>query len=153
NGAAKVFELQGKDLIVIGWKTTEAGVRAVVVTNRWKLFDKNEVSELYLADPTTGTLERQQNVAARFEIDNPLSPDGKRRFLFGKDERIVSDDKDGKERRLVFHEDDRRFVGPDCIEWVSPTYLKFNGPRLALIDVTTMKMCFPPSADGTRFDS
>jgi hypothetical protein len=31
--------------------------------------------------------------------------------------------------------------------------LKFNGPRLALIDVTTMKMCFPKLADGAKFGS
>jgi hypothetical protein len=31
--------------------------------------------------------------------------------------------------------------------------LKFNGPRLALIDVTTMKMCFPVTADGAKFGS
>ena len=60
---------------------------------------------------------------------------------------------DGEQRRFVFHEDDRRYVGPECIEWVTPRYLKFNGQRLALIDVTTMKMCFPASADGAKFGS
>jgi hypothetical protein len=34
-----------------------------------------------------------------------------------------------------------------------PRYLKFKGRRLALIDVTTMKMCFPVTADGTKFAS
>jgi hypothetical protein len=60
---------------------------------------------------------------------------------------------DGKQRRFVFHEDDHRFAGPECIEWASPRYLKFNGPRPALIDVTTMKMCFPKSADGSKAGS
>jgi hypothetical protein len=44
------------------------------------------------------------------------------------------------------HEYDRPFIGEECIEWVSSRYLKVNGPRLALIDVTTVKMPFPASA-------
>ena len=59
----------------------------------------------------------------------------------------------GKRHRFGFHEDDRRFVGPECIVWVSPRYLKFNGKRLALIDVTRMKMSFPALADGARLGS
>ncbi len=35
----------------------------------------------------------------------------------------------GKQRKFVFHEDDRRFLGEGCIEWASPRFLKFNGPR------------------------
>ncbi len=49
------------------------------------------------------------------------------RLFAVKDELIVTDVGDGKEHRFVFHEDDRRYVGPDCIEWVTPRYLKFNG--------------------------
>jgi hypothetical protein len=118
------------------------------VTNRWQ-FDK-EASESYLADPVTGRLERQENVDARLEIDNPLSPDGKRRVQVAKGELIVTDTADGKKRHFVLHEEDRHFVGPECIEWVSPRYLKFNGQRLALIDVMRMKMCFPASAEGAK---
>ena len=59
-------------LSVIGWKQIQAGLRLVAITNRWQ-FDKKEPSELYLADPTTGKLERQDNVDARLDIDNPLS--------------------------------------------------------------------------------
>jgi hypothetical protein len=151
-GRGVLCKLEAKDLSVIGWKRTNAGLRMAAVTNRWQL-DKKKPSELYLADPATGKLERQENVDARLEIDNPLSPDGKRRVRVGKDELVVTDVGSGKQRRFVFHEDDRRFVGPECIEWVSPCYLKFNGPRLALIDVTTMKMCFPVSADGAKFGS
>jgi hypothetical protein len=61
---------------------------------------------------------------------------------------MVTDVSSGKQRRFVFHEDDRRFIGSECIEWVSPRYLKFNGKRLALIDLMTMKMNYPVSADG-----
>lgn len=152
SGRSVICKLKPKDLSVIGWKQTDAGLRVAAVTNRWQ-FDKKEPSELYLADPANGKLERQENVDARLEIDNPLSTDGKHRVHVGKDALVVTDVGSGKQRRFVFHEDDRRFVGPECIEWVSPRYLKFTGPRLALIDVTTMKMCFPASADGTKFGS
>ncbi len=60
---------------------------------------------------------------------------------------------DGKQRRFVFHEEDREFVAPECVEWVAARYLKFNGPRLALIDVATLKMCFPASSNGAKFAS
>ncbi len=152
NGRVVICKFDAKDLSVIGWKRTNAGLRMAAVTNRWQ-FDKKEPSELYLADPATGKLERQETIDARLDIDNPLSPDGKRRVQVGKDELVVTDVGSGKQRRFVFHENDRRFIDPECIEWVSPRYVKFSGPRLALIDVTTMKMCFPVSADGTRFGS
>ena len=151
-GKSSLCKLKSKDLSVVGWKQTEAGLRVIAVTNRWQ-FDNKEASELYLADPNTGKLERQENVDARLNIDNLLSPDGKHRVRVGKAELIVTQVENGKQRRFVFHEDDRRFVGEECIEWVSPRYLKFNGRRLALIDVTTMKMCFPMSADGLKLGS
>ena len=66
---------------------------------------------------------------------------------------IVTDTGLGKHNRFTFHEDDRQCVGLEYVEWVSPRYLKFDGPRLALIDVMTMKMCFPASADGAKFAS
>lgn len=152
SGQSSICKLKAKNPSAIGWQKSEAGLRVVVVTNRWH-FDKNATSELYLADPATGKVERQKNVDPRLEIDNPLSPDGKHRVRADKDELIVTDVKDGKQRRFVLHEDDRRFAGEECIEWVSPRYLKFNGARLALIDVTTMKMCFPVSADGAKIGS
>jgi hypothetical protein len=152
SGKTSVCKPDKKNLSVIGWKHTQAGLRLVAITNRWQ-FDKKEPSELYLVDPATGSLERQENVDARLEIDNPLSPDGKHRVRVGKEEMIVTDAERGRQHRFLFHEYDRRFVGPECIEWVSPRYLKFNGQRLALIDVTTMKMSFLVTADGARFAS
>jgi hypothetical protein len=156
SGQAKLFDLPSKLLSLVGWKKTEAGVRGVVVTNRWQT-NENEASELYLADPISGKLERQEVADPRFEIDNPLSPDGKHRVRIDKDALVVTGVAEGKQRRFVLHADDRRFVEEESIQWViewlSPRYLKFNGPRLALIDVTTMKMCFPPFADGTKFGS
>lgn len=154
NRNASTCQSKPKDLSLIGWRKTAAGLRMVCVTNRWQ-FDKKEPSELYLVDPSTGKLELQDNVDARLEIDDPISPDGKHRVRVGKDDLIVTDTETGKQRRFVFHEDDRRFVGPDpeCIEWVSSRYLKFNGQKMALIDVTTMKMFFPVSSDGTKVGS
>jgi hypothetical protein len=152
NGDVKVCESQGKDLSLISWKETDKGMRAIAVSNRWQ-FSKKEASELYLVDPNTGKAEFQNNVDARLEIDNRLSPDGKHRVRVGKDDLVVTDTEDGEQHRFTFHEDDRRYVEPENIEWVSPRYLKFNGQRLALIDVTTMKMCFPASADGAKFAS
>src|SRR5262249_935334 len=82
DGKVKLCDLPGKNLSLIGWKMTEAGLRAVVVTNRWKIHE-NEASELYLADPSTGKLQRQEKIDPRLEIDNPLSPDGKHRVRVG----------------------------------------------------------------------
>jgi hypothetical protein len=152
SGDVKVIEFRGKDFSIVGWRKTEAVPRALAVTNRWQ-FGKKEPSELYLADPSTGQVELQGDVDARLEIDDPLSSDGKHRVRVGKDELIVTDLADGKQHQFVFHQDDRRFVGSDCVQWVSPWYLKFNGQRLALIDVTMMKMCFPASADGVKLGS
>ena len=51
----------------------------------------------------------------------------------------------------MFHEDDLPFVGDEAVEWVSPRYLKFSGQRLP-IDITSMKMCFPQTADVVGID-
>lgn len=148
DGTEKKFRLDGKNLYLVGWKTTDAGVQAIVVTNRWQFDD--EASELYLADPATGALEHQKDADARYDLDNLLSPDGKHRVRVGENDLVVTDVGTGEQRQFVFHEDDLEFVGEECIEWVSPRYLKFNGQRLAFIDVTTMKMCFPQSAEETQ---
>ena len=152
SGKASQVESEGKDLSLVGWKTIEAGLRGVTISNRWQL-DKKETSELYLVDPSSGKLERQDTVDARLDIDNPRSPDGERRVRVGNDDLIVTTLNGDKKSRFVFHEDDRRYLGPECIEWVSPRYLKFNGPKLALIDVKTMKMCYPATNDGMNFSS
>jgi hypothetical protein len=147
-GGTKVFSLKGKDLSLVGWRKTGSGLRGVAVTNRWRL-DK-EAPEAFLLDPSTGKLEHQGGVDTTAEIDDLVSPDKAHWVRVGKGELVFTG---GKGKRLfVLHEDDRRFVGQECVEWVSPRYLKFNGPRLALIDVTTMKMCFPASADGGKHE-
>jgi hypothetical protein len=152
SGKTSICKSDKRDLTVTGWRQTNGAPRLVAVTNRWQ-FDKKAPTDLYLVDPATGKLERQKNIDSRLEIDNPLSPDGKHRIHVGKDELLVTDVQGGTQRHFIFHEDDRRFIGPECIEWVSPRYLKFNGQRLALIDVTTMNMSFPVPADRAKFGS
>jgi hypothetical protein len=131
---------------------TELPIIDPAVTNRWQ-FDKKEPTQLFLVNPATGKLEHQKHVDARYELDNQLSPDAKHRVRATKEELVVTNVESGKERRFVLHEDDRRFVSEECIEWVSPRYLKFNGHRLALIDVSTMKMNFPVSAKAAQMGS
>ena len=151
-GGEHTLDLQEKSLYLIGWRRTEVGLRAVAVTNRWG-FDKSEPNESYLADPFTGELEQQESGDARLELDSCLSPDGKYRMQMGEDNLLLTDIATGTQKHFVFHEDDRQFMGKEAIEWISPRYLKFNGQRLALIDITTMKMCCPALADGTNFGS
>jgi len=152
SGKTSECKLKGKSLSAIGWKKTDAGLRAMAVTNRWQ-FDKKESSESYLADPSTGKLEHQANVDYRLGRDNPRSPDGKQMVQVVENELVVTNLQSSEQRRFTFHEDDHRLVGPQCVEWVSPRYLRFNGQRLAFIDTTTMKMCFAVSADGVNFNS
>jgi hypothetical protein len=151
-GKSKDVELPSKTLSLIGWKETDAGLRGLAVTNRWG-FDKAEKSETYLVDPVSGNLERQDDADPRAKVSIRTSPDGEYQAGIADGELVVTEVATGTSRRFVFHEEDRRFVEPECVEWVSPRYLKFSGQRLALIDVTTMKMCFPVSADGAKFGS
>jgi hypothetical protein len=151
SGTEKSFRLQGEALSLVDWKEMEGGVQAVAVTNRWRFDEKESMS--YLADPATGKLEHQKDIDAFYDLDNVLSPDGKHRVRVSEKELIVTDVASDEQRRFLFHEDDVPFVGDECIEWVTPRYLMFNGQRLALIDVTTLKMCFPPSTDGAKFSS
>ena len=123
-GKSVLCMLKAKSHDVIGWRSTESGPRAVAVTNRWQ-FDE-QASELYLADPRTGELEHRKDEDARLEIDNRLSPDGKRRVRVGEDELIVTDTTDGRQSRFALHEDERPHVGLDCVDWASPRYLRFE---------------------------
>lgn len=147
-GTEKDFDLGDQSLSVTGWENTPKGHRAVIVTNRWRI-DENEPSKLYLADPATGTLTLQEEEPSGSPYDH-LSPDKKHRLQIGENDLTVIDIETDFKRTFVFHEDDQQFVGEDCVEWASSRYLKFNGQKLALIDVTTMKMCFPKTADGAR---
>jgi len=150
-GTERTFRLKGKGLSLINWKDTSDGLRAFAVTNRWPLDD--EQSELYIADPSTGTLEHQTDVDALFELANIWSPDQKRRVRIEGHELVVTEVANGHESRFAFHEDDWPFLIEECVEWASPRHVKFNGRRLALIDVTTLKMCFPKFDHEGNFDT
>ena len=141
-GTDKKIDLPSTTLSMTGWKETNAGLQLVAITNRWG-FDKNEASETYSIDPRTGRLERQNDPGQQVDPNQRLSPDARYQARADKNELVVTEIASGKSRRFVFHDEDRRFVEPECIEWASPRYLKFNGQRLSLIDVTTMKMSFP----------
>lgn len=136
------LDLPDKNFTLVGWKKTDDGFQAVIVTNRWGC-DEKSASELYLADPATGKLVLQEHVDGRKEVSDLLSPDKRHRVHVDKEDLTITDLEKGKQQRFIFHEDDRRFLGEECIEWVSSRYLRFNGQRLALIDVRTMKMSFP----------
>ena len=96
----------------------------------------------------TGELELQPDNSIGSQFNPLLSPDKKYRLQIGEDRFTITDIATGRMREFVFHEDDRRFFGNDAIAWGSPRYLRFDGQRLALIDVDTMKMSFPTSLDG-----
>lgn len=149
-GTEKTFRLQGKGLTLIDWEQTDNGLLAVAVTNRWPLED--EGSELYIADPSSGALEHREDVDALFELANLWSPDRERRVRVDGHELVVTEVATGKQSSFAFHEDDWPFLIEECVEWASPKYVKFNGRRLALIDVTTMKMCFPKFDHDGDFD-
>jgi hypothetical protein len=110
----KLVEIPGTDLSVIEWKKADSGWRAVVASNRSTL-NKKKSDEWYLIDPVTGDMRQPKQGDPYFEIDNPLSPDGAHRVRVEKDELVVTELANGKERRFVFHEDDRRHVGEGCI--------------------------------------
>ena len=147
SGAERDLDLGNQSLALTRWENTPRGLRAAVVTNRWGL-DENEPSKLYFADPASGTLTLQDEEPSKRSYDR-LSPDKTHQFQIGENDLTVIDLESGSKQTFVFHEDDQQFVGEDCVEWTSPRYLKFNGPKLALIDVITMKMCFPKTVEGT----
>jgi hypothetical protein len=118
------------------------------MANRWKL-DEKKPQEVYLADPVTGKLTPEPNVPAFDEESRPLSPDGKHRAQVEGQERLVVVDLATAQRQVfTFHVEDCPFVGEGCVEWAGPRYLQFYPRRLALIDITTMKMSYPTKADG-----
>lgn len=146
--AEKIFDSTGGDLSLVGWKQTPTGFQAVTVGR----LARSQSKTTYLADPRTGSLEPvEADVEADF--DRRLSPDRRQRFGVDGDHLVITDLPTDTERRFKFHDDDQEYLGEDCVAWVNERYLKFNGPRLALIDVTMLKMCFPLCADGSRFPS
>lgn len=149
-GNEQTFRIRGEGLTLIDWRQSGDGFQGVAVTNRWPW--ENEGSELYIADPSSGALERQADVDALFELANLWSPNKTRRVRVDGHDLVVTDVASGKLSRFTFHEDDWPFIIEECVEWAGPQYVKFNGRRLSLIDVTALKMCFPEFDHEGEFD-
>jgi hypothetical protein len=147
---SRALELSGRSLSLVGWKPAAAGPEAELVTDRWN-FDETKPTERYRVDSASGTLVKEKAVT-RAELAALTSPDGKHRAQIEDQTLVVVDAASGARRTFAFHDDDHDYVGEDCLEWAGPRYLKFNGRRLALIDITLMKMCFPKTADGSKDD-
>jgi hypothetical protein len=151
SGMSRTMELPGKSLSFVAWKPGAAGPAAQLVTDRWD-FDENEPTESYRADPSTGELVKEKTVT-QAELAEIASPDGKHLARIDGETLVVIEAATGARRTFRFHDDDHDYLGEECVEWVSPRYLKFNGRRLALVDVTLMKMCYPKTADGSKDDA
>ena len=142
-GAAQVVGVPDRDLSPVGWRLTEAGLRALLLGKRRETGGDPRPS-LYLADPATGSAIEVLELASARERFSLLSPDGRRiAEIRDRTTLIVTDRATGQQREFTFHEDDRPYVREESIRWVGPEYLQFDGRRLALIDVSTMKMNLP----------
>jgi hypothetical protein len=148
-GKTRTVEVPGKSLSLTGWRGEGPALRAVVVADRWATGPDRP--EEFVLDPATGTQEKAGTAgppAARWLT----SPDGRHRAAVRDGELVLADAAGGRERRFRFHEDDRRFAHEESVEWAGPGHLKFNGPRLALIDIATLKMSYPtPAADAKLY--
>ena len=141
------LDMPDAELSLTGWKMTDAGLRAQVVL-RSQEKGKEMTCESYVVDPLAPDLEKPDPQEPRVEIASFISPDGKHRVHVHPEELIFTQIDDGEKRPFVVHADDLPFIGDRCVEWLSPRYLKLNGTRLALIDITTIKMSYPVSENG-----
>lgn len=143
SGTTQTIELVNHTPDPIGWFGTGKDLRLVFLkSRRW---EKNNKQEWFLGDPETGkyTLVEKSPLAGD-EFASRLSPDGALvAAVEGKDKLTIRNIKTSQTRSFVFHEDDRRFVNEESIQWVSPRYLLLHLNRLAIIDVQTMKMSYP----------
>lgn len=147
-GKFRTIERPGKSLTLTDWRGEGQTLRGVVVIDRWS--DDKTKSEHFLIDPLAGTEEpptaKSPSPTARWLT----APDGKHRAMIRDNELLLVEVASGQERRFRFHEDDTRFVHEEAVEWAGPRYVKFNGPRLALISAATLKMSYPTSAGDAK---
>jgi hypothetical protein len=144
-GKLKTAELPNESLSAAGWTGKGSDLRAVLVANRWKL-DKDRPETVYLADPATGKLAAAPDFSVPDDEARPVSPDGKHRAEIEHKERLLVVDLATQQKRVFdFNEDDLPFVGEGCVKWAGPNYLEFHPGRLALIDISSMKMSYPTS--------
>ena len=147
-GKPRTVERPGKSLTLTDWRGEGQTLRGVVVIDRWS--DDKSKSEHFLIDPLSGTEEtpmaKSPSPAARWLT----APDAMHRAMIRNNKLVLVEVASGRERRFRFHEDDTRFVHDEAVEWAGPRYLKFNGPRLALIDAAALKMSYPTSAADAK---
>ena len=142
-GQMNLVEMPNQSLSAVGWCQTNGELRAVLTTNRWRL-EPSEKQQVYLADPATGKFTIEPGSSVPDSETRPVSPDGRHRAeIEGKDRLVVIEFATNQKRVFRFHEDDLPFVGEGCVKWASAGYLQFQARRLALIDITTMKMNYP----------
>lgn len=142
-GTSQTVELTDQSLDPIGWIGEGDKLRLAFLNDfRW---NKEANLACYLADPTTG--ESVLAEAAPFPHVSTgvrISPDQTRSAVIDDAGNfIVTDLKTGGAKNFVFHEDDRKLVHPDTLEWVSPRHLSLWLGRLAFIDADAMKLSYP----------
>jgi hypothetical protein len=148
------IDVPNRSLTPVGWRGSGAGLRAVLVTDRWG-HGGGEGREAFLAEPSTGGLTPDPEAAATLgRLRGVVSPDGKYLAEVEGEERLVLTDlATGQRRAFAFHEDDLPFVHEECVEWVSLRFLQFHGRRAALIDAAGLRMSFPIPGDEEGEDS
>jgi hypothetical protein len=141
-----------EEFAFMGWHRFggESGaVKGIIRTGR--LYEHDKPHEYLLVDPATGACERAP-AAAGLADDTKLSPDGKLRMTLIPRQRIdVTDLAAGTTRSFTVHEDDRRFADRGMIDWLGPSYLRFDTIRDGFIDVRTMKLSYLPDQDKRAY--
>src|SRR5258708_38453184 len=90
NGETKTVDISGKSLSMIGWDQDAAGLRVVLMTNRWGT-DRSGKQETFVVDPKTGKWEQSDQLHPLFLKADLRSPDGKVQFEIGKGELPLSE--------------------------------------------------------------
>lgn len=142
-GKTQRVSLEKQTPSAMGWLGSGAELRLVVAKHG--KYDFTQPQEWFLAEPETGKLQKIAKYPL-IEDDpiNPKSPDGKLSAkIESPKELIITDTTSGERQIFPIHEDDRRMVGEDGIEWRSPHYLQLLVDRTAFIDTRTMKMSYP----------
>jgi hypothetical protein len=139
----KTIDMRDKHLELVGWLQRDSGLKVVFAEgSRW---EKGSKLHYYLADPATGKYQSVDPSPLQFsEAGKCISRDGSLvAELQGKNKLLIVDKKAAQQRVFTFHEDDVRHVSEEFFDWVSSRYVRFSAPRLALLDVETLKMNYP----------
>jgi hypothetical protein len=144
-GKWQKISLPGGLLELVSWNETNL---TGVVLNRLSL-RRDDKSEAYSLDLTTGELTPLPVTPREFATDQIWSPDGKRSAqLVGREKCVITEDVSQMKREFAFHPYDRPNVYPESIQWVDDRYLVFQGSRTSLIDTKTLKMNYPTAKES-----